>query len=165
MKNTTKIIVGITLLSTIGISSLAKSMSTSSVKFPVTTISSLHKPFSVAKAVGGDGDGETNDDILEQQEEANLQSLAKISPQQAQQIAENTIGNRASQVKLENEDGNLVYSVIIGEKDVKVDAGNGKILYIDHPNAETPEKNRPRSSIRISESAEGDGDGETNDDG
>jgi uncharacterized membrane protein YkoI len=167
MNNRTKIIVGITLLSTLGIGSLARAVMTTQVKSPVAVISSQHKPYQVAEAMEGegDGDGEINDDAEEQKESANLQSLAKISPQQAQQAAEKVIGGKASQVELENEDGNLVYSVIIGQKDVKVDAGNGKILYTDNPNAETSEKNRPHSSIRLSEGPEGDGDGETNDDG
>lgn len=167
MNNQTKIIVGITLLSTLGIGSLARAVMTTQVKYPspVAVISSQHKPYQVAEAVGGDGDGETKDDAEEQKESANLQSLAKISPQQAKQTAEKAIGGQASQVELENEDGNLVYSVIIGQKEVKVDAGNGKILYTDLPNAETREKNRPHSSIRLSEGPEGDGDGETNDDG
>jgi uncharacterized membrane protein YkoI len=167
MKNSTKIILGITLLSTLSIGSLARAVMTTQVKSPspVAVISSQHKPYQVAEAVGGNGDGETNEDAEEQQESAKLQSLAKISPQQAKQSAEKAIGGQASRVKLENEDGNLVYSVIIGEKDVKVDAGNGKILYTDNPNAETNEKNRTHSSIRISEEPEGDGDVETNDDG
>ena len=165
MNNQTKIIIGIALLTTLGIGGLAKAMTMTSVKSPVAVMSSPQKTRQVAEAPRGDGDGEINDDVEEQQESANLQSLAKISPQQAQQAAEKAIGGQASQVELENEDGNLVYSVIIGQKDVKVDAGNGKILYTDNPNAETDEKNRPHSSIRLSEGPEGDGDGETNDDG
>lgn len=39
-----------------------------------------------------DGDGETNDDQQEQQEQAKLQSLAKITPEQAQQAAELMLG-------------------------------------------------------------------------
>lgn len=118
MKNSSKIILGITLLSTLGIGSLARAVMTTQVESPVAIISSQQKPYQVAEAAGGDGDGETNDDAQEQQESANLQSLAKISPQQAQQTAEKAIGGQASRVNLENEDGNLVYSVIIGEKDM-----------------------------------------------
>jgi uncharacterized membrane protein YkoI len=165
MKNSSKIILGITLLSTLGIGTLARAMMTTQVKSPVAIIPSHQKTYQVAEAAGSDGDGETNDDAQEKQESANLQSLAKISPQQAQQAAEKAIGGQASRVNLENEDGNLIYSVIIGQKDVKVDAGNGKILYTDNPHNEVSEKNRPHSSIRLSEGAQGDGDGETNDDG
>jgi hypothetical protein len=52
-----------------------------------------------------DGDGEANDDAQDKQESTKLQSLAKVSPQQAQQSAEASLGGRASSVKLENEDG------------------------------------------------------------
>ena len=67
----------------------------------------------------------------EASEIAKLQPLAKISASQAQQTAEAAQGNKASNVQLENEDGNLVYAVNIGQNEVKVDAGNGKILYTD----------------------------------
>ncbi|MEA5508404.1 PepSY domain-containing protein [Crocosphaera sp. UHCC 0190] len=165
MKNQTKMTLVIALLGILGIGSLARAVTTTQVKSPVAVISSQHKSYQVAEAAEGDGDGETDDDSQEKQESANLQSLAKISPQQAQQAAEKNLGSQATKVVLENEDGNLVYSVIIGEKDVKVDAGNGKILYTDTPHNEINEKNRPQSSIRVSEDAGGDGDGEMNDDG
>ena len=41
----------------------------------------------IIELVGGDGDGNKNDDAKEQQESAKLQKLAKITPQQAQQAA------------------------------------------------------------------------------
>jgi uncharacterized membrane protein YkoI len=31
-------------------------------------------------------------------------------------------------VKLENENGSLVYAVVIGQTEVKMDAGNGRIM-------------------------------------
>lgn len=115
-------------------------------------------------AEASDGDGETNDDVKDQQESAKLQPLAKITSQQAQQTAEQAGGGKASNVKLENEDGNLIYAVVIGQQEVKVDAGNGKILYTDKVGNEQNEGVRPRSSIQVTQ-AGGDGDGETNDDG
>ncbi len=100
-----------------------------------------------------DGDGETNDDRQSQQEQAKLQSLAKITPQQAQQAAETHVGNgaKASGVKLENENGNLVYAVEIGQQEVKVDAGNGKVLYSENVDRENDENeaSRPQSSIQV----------------
>jgi hypothetical protein len=115
-------------------------------------------------------DRETNDDAEEQQESAKLQALAKITPEQAQQAAEAAQGGRARSVKLENDDGNLVYAVVIGQQEVKVDAGNGRVLYTEALNGddEKDEKNEafhPRSSIQVAEPPGGDGDGETNDDG
>ena len=76
----------------------------------------------------GDGDGEINDDFKEQQESTKLQRLAKITPQQAQQSAEVKQGGKASSVKLENENGSLVYAVVIDRTEVSVDADNGRIL-------------------------------------
>lgn len=107
-----------------------------------------------------DGDGETNDDAEEQQEAAKLQSLAKITLQQAQQAAESAVAGKASSVELENENGNLVYAVEIGKQEVKVDAGNGRVLYTENENQEDEknEASRPKSSIQVP-----DNDGEAND--
>lgn len=106
-----------------------------------------------------------------QQDAKKLQSLAKISAEQAQKSAETTEKAKASRVTLENDDGNLVYAVVIGQKEVKVDAGNGNVLYTEALSQDGKEgketKNagtRLRSSIQVSH-GDGDGDGETNDDG
>ncbi len=108
------------------------------------------KTIKIAQA--SDGDGETNDDAEEKQEAAKYQSLAKITPEQAASAAEAEIGGKATKVELENEDGNLVYDVEIGKKEVIVDAGNGKVLYTEDENQEddeATEANRPRSSIQV----------------
>lgn len=109
-----------------------------------------------------DGDGETNDDVEEQQEAAKLQPLAKITAQQAQQAAQSAVGGQASKVELENEDGNLVYEVKIGQQEVIVDAGNGRVLYSENENQENEknEASRPKSSIQVPSD-----DGEANDRG
>jgi hypothetical protein len=109
-----------------------------------------------------DGDSETNDDAQDKEESAKLQALAKITAPQAQRAAEANSGSRASRIKLENEDGNLLYAVTIGQKEVKVDAGNGQVLYIEAVNSEDDQTKHPNSSIRVTD--QGDGDGETNDD-
>ncbi len=96
-------------------------------------------------------------------EGAKLQPLAKISASQAQQTAEAAQGGKASSTKLENEDGNLIYAVNIGQNEVAIDAGNGRILYTDNTAKEGSESagSRPRSSIQVAEVE----DGKTNDDG
>jgi Peptidase propeptide and YPEB domain len=165
MKNPTKIALAASLIGILGIAGVAKNVSASPSTIGVTVMPQHHNSTQVAEAAGGDGDGETNDDLIDKQEATRLQSLAKITSQQARKAAEADRRGKASSVKLENEDGNLVYSVAIGKDEVKVDAGNGKVLYTDNPKAETNEGKRPHSSIRISESPNGDGDGETNDDG
>lgn len=106
---------------------------------------------------------ETNDGAEEQQEADQLQSLAKITAQQAQQAAEKAVRGKASSVKLENEDGNLVYAVEIGQQEVIVDAGNGRVLYIENEDQEDEknEASRPKSSIQVPQT----NDRETNDDG
>lgn len=60
-----------------------------------------------------------------------LASLAKISSEQAKAAAEKSAGGKASSVKLEEENGNVVYKVTVGTKEVIVDAGNGKILHTE----------------------------------
>ena len=118
-----------------------------------------------APAEASDGDGETNDDAQSAAESARLQALATITPQQAQQTAEQKMGKPADKVEIENDGGSLVYAVSFGQQDVKVDAGNGQILYTDNQNDGENEAAHPKSSIQLSGTGAGDGDGETNDDG
>jgi uncharacterized membrane protein YkoI len=71
----------------------------------------------------------------EQAEAARYQKLARITADQARSAALAAVPGTAMSVELENEDGNLVYGVTVkaaaGERDVKVDAGNGKVLHIE----------------------------------
>lgn len=65
--------------------------------------------------------------------DAALTALAKITPDQAKAAALAAVPGTAGQVELENEDGNVVFGVEVTTSagkviDVKVDAGNGKIL-------------------------------------
>lgn len=68
-------------------------------------------------------------------EAASLQASAKITPDQAKQAALAAVPGTASKVDLDNENGSAVYSVEITANgtttDVKVDAGNGKVLSRD----------------------------------
>lgn len=68
-------------------------------------------------------------EVPDAQEEAQLRSLAKITPQQASQAAQAAVPGTVTSVKLEDEDGSLVYAVVIGQTEVKVDAGNGQVLH------------------------------------
>jgi uncharacterized membrane protein YkoI len=71
----------------------------------------------------------------EKAEAARLQKLARITADQARSAALTSVPGTAASVELENEDGNLVYGVTIktsaGEREVKVDAGNGKVLQVE----------------------------------
>lgn len=79
--------------------------------------------------------GEEAGDRTEGGESERLKSLARITPEQAQSAALAQVNGTAKKVELENEDGNVVYGVEVktanGESDVKVDAGDGRVLHIE----------------------------------
>lgn len=163
MKTSTKLILAAAAISTLGLGGLAKLVNAAQTQAPVAVM-----PRAAQGVEKSDGDGETNDDVKEQQESNKLQSFAKINAQQAQQSAETVEKGKATSVKLENENGNLVYAVVIGQKEVKVDAGTARVLYTEAlHHAQKDDKtdsNHPRSSVQVPQTT-GDGDGETNDDG
>ncbi len=68
-------------------------------------------------------------------ESTRLQSLAKITPEQAKSAALAQVSGTVKKVELENEDGNVVYGVEIqtadGDREVKVDASNGQVLHTE----------------------------------
>ncbi|MCW5316310.1 peptidase [Nostoc sp. KVJ3] len=151
MRTSTKLILTAACIGTLGFTGLSRVVFAKQPQSFVAIARQNHNGMQIAEA--SDGDGEKNDDAEEQQEAAKLQPLAKITAQQAQQTVEASVGGKAKSVKLENEDGNLVYSVEIGQQDVKVDAGNGKVIYAENAN-EQDEKNeatRPKSSIQVKE--------------
>lgn len=104
----------------------------------------------LATVVGGGGMAAVAfaQNLEEQQEAEHLQSLAKITLEQAKQAAEAALGGTASSVELETEDGSLVYEVEIGQTEVVVDAGNGEILYTEEEN-EADVASRPQGSIQV----------------
>jgi len=65
-------------------------------------------------------------------DEASHTADARITSEQAKAIAEDHTNGTALSVQLENENGYLVYGVLVqtsnGKLDVKVDAGNGNVL-------------------------------------
>ena len=76
-----------------------------------------------------------NSNLSEVQEQAMLKNLANITPANASKSALAKVNGTVLKVSLEDENGNLVYSVIIKAHngtifEVKVDAGNGNLLYI-----------------------------------
>lgn len=95
---------------------------------------------------------------LEDQREAErLQSLAKITLEEAKQAAESAVGGTADSIELETEDGSLVYEVEIGQTEVFVDAGNGTVLYTENEDDEDEisEDSRPQGSIQVPDSDDG----------
>jgi uncharacterized membrane protein YkoI len=78
----------------------------------------------------------------ESDESAALQSLAKITAAEAEKAALTQVPGTVVKTTLDNENGNLVYSVEIKEssgsvKDVKIDAGNGSVLIVEADNGES----------------------------
>ncbi len=78
---------------------------------------------------------------IENQVEADFPALAKITWGQAVQKALAAVHGRVLKIKLEDENGFLVYGVevVTGDKaivDVKVDAGSGKVLAMDRDKAD-----------------------------
>jgi uncharacterized membrane protein YkoI len=88
-----------------------------------------------ANETGDHEDGDEAKDRAEGGESERLKSLARITPEQAQAAALAQVAGTVKKVELENEDGNVVYGVEIktadGESDIKVDAGDGRVLHID----------------------------------
>jgi uncharacterized membrane protein YkoI len=83
--------------------------------------------------VGDFGDGE-------HAEAARYMELAKIDAGKAMAAAQGRVPGKVLSATLDNENGNLVYSVVITPtaggplQDVKVDAGNGAVLHTDTGN-------------------------------
>ncbi len=79
--------------------------------------------------------GEEAEDKAEGAESERLKSLARITPEQASAAALAQVRGTVVKVELENENGNVVYGVVIktadGESDVKVDAGDGRVLHVE----------------------------------
>lgn len=76
--------------------------------------------------------------VPENASDENLTAMVKITPDQAKSAAlsnPTVSGGNVTGISLDNENGNLVYSVQITKGtavyDVKVDAGNGHVLFID----------------------------------
>ncbi len=93
-----------------------------------------------------------NSNLSESQEASALQKLAKITPEQAKSAALAEVKGTAVKVSLEDENGYLVYSVEVKTakglmKDVKVDAGNGKVLHIDSGSDMEKEKETSESNM------------------
>ncbi|HHB75097.1 MAG TPA: peptidase M4 [Desulfobulbus sp.] len=79
--------------------------------------------------------------IRVQQDESAYPGLAQITLEQAKDAALSNVQGEVLKIQLEDEDGFLVYGVEIvapdkSISDVKVDAGNGKVLRVDKDSAD-----------------------------
>jgi uncharacterized membrane protein YkoI len=90
-------------------------------------------PYQSSITVGESGDGE-------HAEATRYMELAKIDAGKAITAAQARVPGKVLSAALDNENGNLVFSVAITPaaggpvQDVKVDAGNGAVLHIDTEN-------------------------------
>ena len=78
--------------------------------------------------------------------EAALQKLAKVTLEQAVQIAQSAVPGTAVEAALEDENQNLVYTVEVenagSTSDVIIDAGNGKVLTVQAEGADKDGDNK-----------------------
>ncbi|HEY9733247.1 MAG TPA: PepSY domain-containing protein [Drouetiella sp.] len=87
-------------------------------------------------------------ETLEEMNTPRLKKMAKITKARAINIARTAVKGAVGRVDLENEDGNVIWSVEIGGQELAIDAGNGKILSFESlksSNAQTELKSSPRS--------------------
>lgn len=86
--------------------------------------------------------------FIGEDEESTHTADAAIAPEEAKSIAENHTNGTAISVELENEDGYLVYGVIIENQtakyDVKIDAGSGSVLKVENDD-DTSETDEPEN--------------------
>ena len=77
------------------------------------------------------------DNQSESAEAAAYMNMAKVTLDQAVKAAQSSLGNTAapSSAQLGNENGSLVWEVVIGKQTVIVDAGNAKVLQTQATNA------------------------------
>ena len=135
------------ILSALGIGGAVRSVYANQTQRPVAEIAPSPQSSTPAQDADGAGEreddqaegemdddqeeGEMDDDQGEQAASAQLQNLAKITAQQAQQTAEAAQAATANEVELDVEDGSLVYEVKFADAEVLVDAGDGQILHTE----------------------------------
>ena len=61
---------------------------------------------------------DSDTEIPDAQEQQMLQAKATITADQAKQVAETKLGGTATSIQLEDEDGTVVYNVVIGDQEV-----------------------------------------------
>jgi len=124
-----KAIFGVLMVLVFGIGSALVSAAVTN-KNPMEYISSIR--------VADSGD-DNAPEVSEAEESAQLAPLAKITVEQAKAIAmdqvDTDVVGEVTGVELENENGNVVYSVEFNkngvETEVNIDPGNGKVLKIE----------------------------------
>lgn len=124
---------------------------------------------SMQTPVSDQREADSDKEVPDAEEQQMLQAKATITADQAKQAAQAKLGGTVTSVELEDEDGVVVYSVLIDNQEVKVNASDGTITKIEAAETEdnsddagqmtTGHGNEPNNGASVS-----DGDGETNDD-
>jgi hypothetical protein len=112
-------------------------------------------PESVDMAPGGDGNMDADEQdpsyvssitVSEDTDDDQLSNLAKITLEQAEGLALGSVSGVVLGTELENENGNVVYAVEVdtgsGVKEVKIDAGNGKVLFVEDDDGDDEDANK-----------------------
>jgi len=100
--------------------------------FFVTAVATNKNPIGFISSIRVADSGDDTE-VSEAEEFAQLAPLAKMTAEEAKTIAKSSLTGVVTEVELDNENGNVVYSVEITDnnvkKDVKIDAGNGKVRF------------------------------------
>lgn len=159
---TTLTLLALGLLGALGIGGAVRSVDATPSQRSLAAMTQPSQPAAVAQNSEAAGeqadepeDGEMDDQQEEQQEDAQLQNLAKITPQQAEEAARTVASGTVSRVSLDNEDGSVVYKVVIGQSEVLVDAGNGTVLETETVGSESSPDAAPAGSIQVPNDDEG----------
>lgn len=93
-------------------------------------------------AEGTEGAEGADDSAAEAAQSTALESLAKVTPEEATAVALKAVSGTAAAAQLENENGFVVYGIEVTTADgtvidVKIDAGDGTVLAQDTADSET----------------------------
>ncbi len=107
------------------------------------------------------------DNQSEGAEAAAYASMAKVTLDQAVTAAQSSLGNTTapSSAQLDNENGFLVWEVVIGQQAVKIDAGDAKVLQTEQVGAEEMADNGEDYDQNEGDDNEGSGQQEQNESG
>ena len=134
VKTMEKALFGVLMVLILGIGSVFVSAAATNTN-PMDWVSSIRV---------ADSGNDNTPGISEAEESAQLAPLAKITQDEAISAAMNSRSGNYIAAELDNENGNVVYSIEMDNNgeifDVKVDAGTGKVLKVESDNEDGPEE-------------------------
>lgn len=111
---------------------LAVALSAGSAAGPKQTDFDSSAPFALIDHPGEEKGLQEEEEEEGEEGQDNLASQAKISEERAEKVAEKAVGGTATDVELDKQNGNVVYEVDVGDKQVIVNAKNGKVLSVNN---------------------------------